>query len=145
MFKKFKIISLSTVAQLLEVGDWFVILNLQDTYFHIHICPKHRKYLHPIVGHNVYEYIVLPVGLSPTPWMFTKYMVVAVAFLQSEGYAIFTCLDYWLFVTPSKQELQQHVSLAVCTCQKLGLHVNWIKSHLEPQQVTHFIRAILDW
>lgn len=68
-----------SVLSALDPGDWMVALDLQDIYFHIPILPAHRCYMRFKVGHQHYQFAVLPFGITSAPWVFTKMMMVVAA------------------------------------------------------------------
>ena len=61
------------------MGDWFISLDLKDAYFQIQINPLHRPFLRFAFEGQVYQYTVLPFGLSLAPRTFTKCMDAALA------------------------------------------------------------------
>lgn len=44
----------------LSQNDWFVALDLQDTYFYMVVLLSHRKFLQFIVAEHRFQYMVLP-------------------------------------------------------------------------------------
>ena len=57
-------VTLEAIIHLLKRGDWFVVVDLKDAYFHIIIHQKYRKYLRLIFMDTIYQYVALPFGLS---------------------------------------------------------------------------------
>ncbi|VDH92960.1 NADH-quinone oxidoreductase subunit E [Mytilus galloprovincialis] len=53
-----------------EKGDWVCSLDLQDTYLHVPIFPKHRKRF--AIDETVYQFKVLCFGPTSSPQVFTK-------------------------------------------------------------------------
>lgn len=51
------------IIQSVRHSDWFTTVDLTDAYFHVPICPGHRKYLRFAFQSRVYEFCVLPFGL----------------------------------------------------------------------------------
>ncbi|XP_029767913.1 probable E3 ubiquitin-protein ligase MID2 [Terrapene carolina triunguis] len=88
-----------------QAGDWYATLDLQDTYFHIHIFEGHRRFLRFTVGQEHYQFTVLLFGLSTVPRVFTKYMSVVAAYLRRQGVQIFSYLDDWLVKGSSRAQL----------------------------------------
>ena len=43
--QNFHMLTLDIIIPLPSQGDWFVVIDLQDTYFHILIHPLHQKFL----------------------------------------------------------------------------------------------------
>ncbi|XP_015278969.1 PREDICTED: uncharacterized protein LOC107120714, partial [Gekko japonicus] len=84
---------MSSIMPLLRRHIWMATLDLQDAYFHITIHPFHHQYLRFVVGHRHFQYTALPFGLSSTPRVFTKNMIVVAAFLRLQGMSIYPYID----------------------------------------------------
>ncbi len=61
----FKTLTLKTIMSQIQVGDWFVTVDLKDAYFHIQVVRRHRKFLRFAFGGNAYENKVLPFVVHP--------------------------------------------------------------------------------
>ncbi len=65
---KFKMLTLRQIVSQIRSEDWFVTIDLKDTYFHISILPYHRKFLRfrfwgqsiPVSGSSVRPGITTP-------------------------------------------------------------------------------------
>ncbi|XP_049458675.1 uncharacterized protein LOC125904989 [Epinephelus fuscoguttatus] len=120
-----------TLRQLLSAigpGDWFTIIDLTDTYFHIAIQPDHRQFLRFAFKGTAYKYLVLPFGLSFAPHTFTKCVKAALAPLREKDVRILAYLDDWA-----------HLSLTLSHVQALGFSVNLRKSSLILSQQFSFL------
>ena len=80
-------------------------LDLKDAYFLIRIHDTSRKYLRFIFNDRLYEFNVLPFGLSTAPFVFTKIMKPVIKLLRSCGYMSTVYLDDILLM---KCLLQKH-------------------------------------
>lgn len=69
------------IISTLGLGDWFIILDLQNACFHVAVHLSHRYFLQFIVGKDHYQYRVLPFSLLTTPKVFEKVLSVVVAHL----------------------------------------------------------------
>ncbi len=69
---KFKMLTVKQVLSQSRSEDWFVTIDLKDTYFHVSILPSHRKFLRFAFRGKAYQYRVLPFGLALSPRTFTK-------------------------------------------------------------------------
>jgi len=54
--KKFHMLTIKQLLELVQPGDWFTTIDLRDAYFHVKIAPKHRKYLCFAFQGIAYEY-----------------------------------------------------------------------------------------
>ena len=67
MRRPFKMITTRKILAQIRPGDWFISLDLKDAYFQIQITPRHRPFLRFAFNGRVYQYTVLPFGLSLAP------------------------------------------------------------------------------
>lgn len=135
---------LTSVIELFAPGVWFIVLDLKDVYFHISIHQSHRKYLWFRQDCAVFQYASLPFSLATALKVFTKYVAVVVVQLHTQGCSIFMYLDGWIIVTPSHGLLNDDLHCIISTFRRLGLMMNWEKSHLEPSQQVQVIGAFLN-
>jgi hypothetical protein len=77
----------------IRFGMWTTSLDLTDTYFHIPISPKFRKFLRFVWEDRVYAFKVMPFGLSTAPLVFTRVFQAIVAHLHSQSILIHSYLD----------------------------------------------------
>ena len=70
-------------------GLWLASIDLKDAYFHIPIYRGHWKYLRFCIAGKVYQFLVLPFGLSSAPRVFTKILLALIAYLHSQGVHIY--------------------------------------------------------
>merc|ERR1712074_242830 len=68
----FKMETARSVRDAIRPEDWAVSLDLKDAYFHILSHASDRKFLRFSWRGQVYQFIALPFGLAPAPWLFTK-------------------------------------------------------------------------
>ncbi len=57
----FKMLTTAQILESIEPGEWFASIDLKDAYFHVPICQD-----------RVYQFRVLPFGLSLSPRVFTS-------------------------------------------------------------------------
>lgn len=62
----------------------------------IPILQTQRHFLQFMVGHEKFQFAVLPFGRTSTPWVFTKVMVAVAAHLRRSGFQSSSWLDDWL-------------------------------------------------
>ena len=142
--RKFKMVTLESIIHLLRQGDWFMVVDLKDAYFHITIHKSHRKYLRLLFNNIVYQFAALPFGLSTAPRTFTKCMAPVAAYLRLQGIQVYPYIDDWLIVSKSKHQALQDTQYVLHTLQALGLTINQEKSKLSPSQFVDYIGARID-
>lgn len=138
-YQRFRMETPRSILSVLSRGEWLASLDLRDAYFHVPILPAHRPFLRFAFGKKVYQFRVLPFGLSTAPRVFTKMLAPIVGLIHQEGIRFFPYLDDCLLVAPSSHALQSQVSKAVSILQQAGFLVNWKKSLPVPSQDLQFI------
>ena len=106
------------------------------------ICPEQWKYLRLSVGNGVFNFTVLPFGVTSAPRVFTKKMApVTERIRRTKG--LFKCafLDDFLgkdqdrsFLTSKSQTMLEFII-------RIDLIINWEKSELEPTQDLTYIES----
>lgn len=82
-----------------------------------------------------YQWMVLPFGISTTPWLFTRITKPVTQFLRQRGI---------LFVAFIDDCLQSHANSAWRLLHHLGWFINASKSETAPPQSLHFIGALFN-
>ncbi|XP_038158400.1 uncharacterized protein LOC119794765 [Cyprinodon tularosa] len=140
----FRMLTHAALIRFVRRGDWFISVHLKDAYFHIPIYPPHRKYLRFAFQGKMYEYLVLPFGLSLSPRVFVKCTEAAVAPLREKGVRLATYIDDWLIAAQSPAELMTHAEMLTSHLAALGFSINREKSILTPVQTITFIGLSLN-
>ena len=71
--------------KLIQQEDFMISLDLLDAYFHVLVHPSHRKYLRFFIQGTVYQFRVMPMGLSSSPRAFTHLSKIVKAWAQQQG------------------------------------------------------------
>ena len=144
LVRKFKMETLASIRQVVRPGDWAASIDLSDAYFHIPIAPAHRKFLRFAWGDRVFQFRVLPFGLSLAPWVFTRVVRVFLGSLRVQGIRIYAYLDDWLVLACRQMLCRNHILRTLNQASSLGFRVNLPKSDLEPSQVFKFLGTVMD-
>ncbi len=140
----FKTLTTTQILESIEPVYWFASIDLKDAYFRMPICQDHHPFLRFAFQDRVYQFRVLPFGLSLSPRVFTRVVSAALCLLQCVGLKILAYLDDWLICAPSRNQVMKDTEMVFQHVQALGLKVNWDKSNLNPQQQTVFVGISLD-
>ncbi len=130
----FRMETTRSIRQGIKVDDWAVSIDLQDAYLHVPICQASRRYLRFVSEGKVYQFKVLPFGISTAPKVFTKLMLVVAAAARVRGVALFHYLDDWLLRHRSPERLLLDLNIVRGLMHRLGLIPNLEKSELTPAQ-----------
>jgi hypothetical protein len=68
----FRIETVEDVRHALRPGDWATSIDLKDSYFHVPLHPSTCKYMRFGWKGSLFQFLVLPFGLSPAPKVFTS-------------------------------------------------------------------------
>ena len=125
-------------------GPFAISIDLEDAYFHVAIHPDHRKYLRFGYRGKIYEFQVLPFGLSTAPRTFTRIVRVIAIHLKVQGADLYQYLDDWLMLAESVCQSIRFRDLALDWVRRLGFLLNESKSDLVPTLNPTFIGASID-
>jgi hypothetical protein len=139
LYKKFTMETSRTVLHFLRQGQWMVSLDLKDAYLHVPIYPSHRPFLRFAFQGKVYQFRVLPFGLSSAPRVFTHVLEPLVKVLHTRGIQFIPYLDDCLVLANSVEVLQNHLNQSLQVLQSAGFLINQRKSHLVPTQDLVFL------
>ncbi|XP_028302785.1 uncharacterized protein LOC114463411 [Gouania willdenowi] len=140
----FHMLRVADVLRTVSAGDWLVMVDLKDAYFHVPIAPHHRPFLRFMFMDKVYQFRVLPFGLSLAPRIFTRCVAAALSPLQASGVSILPYLDDWLVISPTREQVLRDTAALFSHIGNLGLKVNYAKSNLVPSQVVRYLGLVLD-
>ena len=104
----FKIETQRKVKDAVQLNDWAFSLDLTDAYLHIPIHHRSRKYLRFMLGGRVYQFKALPFGLSTSPFVFTRLMIVIATFLRRRAITLHPYLNDWLAGNQNRRRLLEH-------------------------------------
>ena len=135
----FKMETQRKVKDAVQLNDWAFSLDLTDAYLHILIHHRSGKYLRFTLGGRVYQFNALPFGLSTSPFVFTRLMIVIATFLRRRAITLHPYLDDWLVRNQNRRRLLEHRQFILSLINSLGLIINYEKSDLVPAQVFTFI------
>jgi hypothetical protein len=140
----FRMLRITDVLQAVKQQHWFTTVDLKDAYFHVPIAPQHRPFLRFAFQDQVYQFRVLPFGLSLSPRVFTRCMAAALAPIQARGLQVLPYLDDWLLCSHSQEQAVLEITQLLAHITRLGLSVNFSKSRLTPSQSVRFLGLTLD-
>ena len=98
-----------------------------------------RKYFRFVVAGIVYQFRVLPFGLSTAPREFTKTLAPVIQLLHSQGIQVHVYLDDWIIHATSREQSLEHTHHIIQLLQSLGWTINWDKSMLQPSRILDFL------
>ena len=140
----FKMESIKSVKGLVQKEDWLAKLDLKDAYLSVPIHPTHQRFLRFRWKNCLWQFKVLPFGLSSAPCTFTKIMKPVVAMLRKLGIRVVLYLDDMLVLSRCESTAKSHVQIAMNLLSSLGFIINMDKSVISPAQQLEFLGFRLD-
>ena len=141
---RFRMESIPTLKLALRPGDWMVSLDLRDAYLHVPIHPASRKFLRFAVNGRLFEFQVLPFGISVAPWLFTRLTSPVLSYLHARTIRFHGYLDDFLLPSQDRQIVETHRDHAIFILEHLGFIVHPVKSDFTPVQRAQYIGAVFD-
>jgi ribonuclease HI len=133
-----------TIRGALRPDDWATSVDLTDAYFHLSIARPDRKWLRFVWSEQVYQFRVLPFGLSLSPWIFTVVVRFLLKIARGRAIRVYAYLDDWLVLADSKALCALHTQQVLDLAAYLGFRVNEAKSELTPKRSFQFLGMRLD-
>ena len=140
----FRMNAVDKIVPMLPEGLWAIKVDIKDAYFHVPMAWEMHKYLAFKLKDRVFVFQVLPFGLSPAPWAFSRVMKPIRKSLSLQEIMSFYFLDDWIVVGQSEELTADHGRVFVELLQRLGLQVNWKKSQLTPRRSLEYLGVWLD-
>ena len=135
----FKMETAEIIRNSVTKGEWLVLIDLKDAYFHVPIHPDSQHLLRFHVDKRTYQFKALPFGLATAPLEFTWIVQEAKLVLQSRGIRVHQYLDNWLIRANLRHQCQLQTKELIHMIQELGFVINFEKSELKPTQKIDFL------
>ena len=138
--KKFKYEDLRTFAEIAEEGDFFIKFDLKSGYHHVDIHPMHQKFLgfawqfEEEDRTRFYVFTVLPFGLSPASYVFTKILRPLTKYWRSMDIKVIIYIDDGIAAKSKEALTAWAAKMIIDTLTGAGFQINWEKSQFEPKQ-----------
>lgn len=140
----FKMEDIRTAIKLITRDSYLASVDLKDAYFCLGIHPSSKKYLRFMFDGKLYEFQVLPFGLSSAPYVFQKLIKPITTYLREQGLISVNYLDDFLFIGNSKKDCANNVHTSKKFLESLGFIINMNKSNLNPSKKCKFLGFVLD-
>jgi hypothetical protein len=134
MFPKFRYDSVKQIADLFEGGDYMFTWDAKDGYWHVDLHEDMWQYMCFEWEGQILYFAVMPFGLAPACWVFTKMMRVSINFMRMQGLKVLAYIDDGLAAAQPKAEAIRLRDLAIKTLLGCGWLINWAKSDLNLSQ-----------
>ena len=139
-YHKFKMDTLEAAIKLMKPECYMSSIDLCDAYYSIPVSPNYRKYLKFIWRGQLYQFRVLPMGLTSSPRIFTKVLKPVFASLRMRyGHNCLGYIDDSFYTEDSESSCRKATLHAVQLFTRLGFVIHPTKSVLNPTQSLEFL------
>jgi len=142
--KHFKMETIQHVCQLINPGDYLTSIDLRDAFLHVPMHQSSRKFLQFRWRDRLYQFKVLPFGLSLAPLVFTKVLRPLLQWARSKGIRISAYLDDLIIVAATKELSLEATRLVLNKLERLGFLVKESKSSLTPSTTLQHLGFEID-
>jgi hypothetical protein len=140
--KHFKMEHADVAARLIRPGDFMFTIDCKSGYHQFPVTPFFSRFLCFRWEGKVYQWLVMPFGLSPAPRAYSKLMRVVVQRWRAMGIRVSTYIDDLIFFASSREEALRVRALVLRDLQDLGLFINLKKSMLEPGTMVTYLGMV---
>lgn len=143
----FKMSGLRSILDQIVFGDLMFTMDLSDAYFSISIDEQFRKYFRFIWKGKIYEFLVMPFGLSSAPYIFTKLTKPIMAYLHARGLRSNIYIDDGIGLIKNNVDNNDALvqrDLMINIFRDLGFTINVLKSSLELSHRKVYLGFLID-
>ena len=143
-YHHFKMDTIDTVINLMRPDCFMASVDLSNAYFSIPFAKAHRKYLRFEWRGELYEFNVLPNGMSAGPRMFTKVLKPVYAHLRQMGHVTTGYIDDTFITSNSCEGCITSIEYTTGLLTALGFYINSAKSVTIPTQELEHLGFLLN-
>jgi hypothetical protein len=142
--RHFKMESLKSACTLINQDDYLTSIDLADAFLHVLVHQSSRRYLQFAWEGRLFQFRVLPFGLSLSPMVFTKVVRPVLRWARRKGIRLSAYLDDLLIVSRSLHTARAHTRMVLNKLRDLGFMVKVAKSVLRPTQKIQHLGFVID-
>ena len=129
----------------MKPSSFLTKIDLKDAFYSTPIAKNSRKYLQFIYNNKLYQFYVLPFGISTAPQVFSKILKPVIALLRTRGIClIIIYLDDLFIAAGTYIGCLSHTKQAVSLLESPGFRINYEKSAIIPTQKLEYLSFIID-
>ena len=137
-YHHFKMDTIEAVMNLMRLNCFMASTDLTNAYFSISVAEEHRCFLRFVWLDKLYQFTVLPNGLSSAPQIFTKILKPVYAHLRQLGHITCGYIDDSFIMGDTYDTCLASIRTTHNLFKSLGFYVNYDKSLLRPtRQIEH--------
>ena len=136
--------SILLIKDILKPNSSLAKIDLKDAFYSIPISKKSRKYFQYIYNNKLYQFCVLPFGISTAPRVFSKILKPVIALLRTRGMCLIIYLNDLLIAAGTYTDCLNHTKQVISLLESLGFRINYEKSVIIPTQKLEYLGIIID-
>ena len=125
---------LKEILKLVERNCYMAVLDIKDAYYSIPVEERFQKYLKFVWKGVLYQFFMLPNGLSPYSRWFTKMLKPHLAESRELKYDIPAYIDDMYLQDNTKTKCVSNIVATIKNLRSLGFTIHTGKSNLIPTQ-----------
>ena len=141
--QKFRMESILRIKDILKLNSFLTKIDLKDAFYSIPIAKKSRKYLQFIYNNKLYQFCVLPFGISTAPRVFSKILKPVIALLRTRDVSLIIYPDDLLTAAGRYIDCLNHTKQVISFLECLGFRINYEKSVITPTQKLEYLGFII--
>ena len=143
-YHHFKMDTIETVIGLMRPNCFMASLDLSNAYFSVPIAEANRCFLKFPWKDELYQFTVMPNGLTSAPRIFTKIFKPVYASLRKLGFIASGYIDDSFLMAHSLHACQENIRHTSDLFKSLGFCINEEKSMISPSHKMEHLGFILD-
>ena len=140
----FKMLVLNEILKFVERNCYMAALDIKDAYYCIPVEESFQKYLKFVWKGILYHFCVLPNGLSPCPWWFTKILKPPLAELRELKHDIYAYIDDMFLQGNTKTKCVSNIVTTIKSLRSLSFTIHAGKSNLNPTRELDILGFTID-
>jgi ribonuclease HI len=141
--RHFKLDSLESALRAVSRGAAFSKTDIASAFSHVRVAKAFRKYLGFRFAGQTYTYLVLPFGMSLSPYLFCKTLRPVIRACRAHGITLFAYVDDILIVSSTVGKCQSDTHFLRSLLTKLGWKIREEKS-TQPSQEVQFLGFVIN-
>jgi hypothetical protein len=118
--RHFKMDTLQQVCTTIQQGDYLTSVDLTDSFLHVLVHQSSRRFLQFAWQGRLFQFRVLPFGMSLSPLVFTKIFRPVLQWAPRKGVRLSAYLDDLLIIAKDKQTSARHTDMVIRRLCELG-------------------------
>ena len=143
-YHHFKMDTIESVINMMRANCFMASVDLAKAYYSIPVVTAHRRFLRFDWQDVLYQFNVLPNGLSSAPRVFTKILKPVYAYLRQRGHIVSGYIDDSFIMSNSFDSCVDSVDCTAILLTSLGFCINVSKSVTCPSQELEHLGFVLN-